>query len=149
MPSIEPKSALAAYVRWRLKKEEAEHGRGYQADLARRSRIWTAHIANLLNRDGQGVGMDVGTKLARVWGMTFAQLADAATEWARSQPPPETSSAFPNLEAALAFMASRGPLGDDAVQRARRIAAVAGDLSAPTWIALLHDVLAAERSEKS
>lgn len=144
-----PRSALAAYVRWRLKKEEEEHGRGYQAEVARKSGISTAHIANILNRPHQGVGMDAATALARYWGMSFAKLTDAATEWAKTALVSPTGPALPNLEDAVGLLRERGKVSDEAVETARRIGAQSFDFSLGVWIAILHDLTQVSPGEAS
>lgn len=141
MDRIEPRSALGAYVRWRLKKEEEDHGRGYQAEVARRTTLSTAHVANILNRPHQGVGIDAATALARFWGMSFSELTDTATEWARTAPEATPTAPLPNLDDAIAFLRSRGEVSDKAIEAARRVGAQGFDFSPGVWIAILHDLM--------
>lgn len=142
MHSNDARSVLAGYVRARLKKEEAEHGRGYQAEVARKTGLSTAHVANVMNRPHQGVGTDALIAFAGFWGMTLGQLEDAAREWAKDlPPPPEHEPLPPNLTEALEFMRSRRTLPEELVAKARRVAAAGGDFSVPVWIAMLHDLI--------
>jgi hypothetical protein len=137
----------------RLKKEERERGRGYQADVARQTGLSTAHIANVMNRPHQGVGIEAASALAKFWGMNLGQLSDVASDWAASMPAPASSRAKmpPNLRAALEFMRTRGAMPDDVIDRAARIADAGGDFSVQTWIVLLHDLIEThpERAPKS
>lgn len=138
------RSVRSAYIRMRLKKEEQEHGRGYQAEVARRTGLSTAHVANIMNRPHQGVGEEAVELLAKFWGMTSAQLTDMAREWAKDQPPPSSRSTptQANLIAALNFMRGQGEVPDDVVETAVRVGKVGGDFSVPAWIGVLHDLLA-------
>lgn len=142
---MEPKDArslLAAYVRARMKKEEKERGRGYQAELARRTGLSSAHVANVMNRPHQGLGIEALTDIAGFWGLTLGQLEEAAKEWVKENPMPSARAPTQaNLLAALDFMRGRGPVPDDVVDLAARVAEVGGDFSVQVWIALVHDLL--------
>jgi transcriptional regulator with XRE-family HTH domain len=142
---VDPRDArtvLANYVRTRLKKEEQERGRGYQADVARRTGLSTAHVANIMNRPHQGLGIEAMTALAGYWGITLGQLEEAAKEWAKNEPAPSSRALTqPNLVAALDFVRTREPVPDDVVETAVRVGVAGGDFSPQVWIALLHDLL--------
>lgn len=135
---IDPRIAMTAYVRARLLREAEEHGRGYQAVVARTTKVSTSHIANILTRD-LGVGVEVADKLARYWGMTLAELTAAADTWARQHATTTAPVRPPNLTEALAFLRSRGTVPDDVEETAAKIAQH-GDLSVGAWIAVLHDL---------
>ena len=136
MPADDDRAALNRYVRERLQREAREHGRGYQADMSRRTGLSQAHIANIMNRDYQGVGLEATGAFGRAWGMTSSELIETA----RSGAAPTKREDPPNLEAALAFLRSRGHLDDLVIDAARRIAAASRDFSVATWIVILSDL---------
>lgn len=103
---------LARYARGRLLRERQAYGRGYQADMARRSGLSQPHLANLMNRDHMGLGLDAAAALGRAWGMTVAEMLQAA----RGEEPP-VAAALPNLETALTI--ARPPFSAQAVAIAR------------------------------
>lgn len=140
---IDPQQALVDYVRARLQREEAEHelkhGRGYQAKVARESKVSSAHIANIITKDGQGVGMDTAKKLATFWGTTIDKLMAMAIEWAKSEPPRTPKVPLrPNLETAIEVMRRKGPVSDDVVEEARRTGT--RDFSVGAWMILLGEM---------
>lgn len=136
------RSALSSYIRARLLREEREYGHGFRSEVARRSGLSTAHISNLINREDQKIGIDAAEALAGFWKMSFAQLSDEAEQWVKDNPVPDAPH-FPNLEAAVDFMRSRGLLADELVDVARRVAQQGRDFSVPVWIAVLHDLVEA------
>lgn len=138
---IDPRIAMTSYVRARLLREAEEHGRGYQAHVARSAKISPPHIANILGREDLGVGTDVADKLARFWNMTLAELTAEADTWARQHLPQATPSVHPpNLAEALAFLRGRGTVSTEVEEVAAQIAKAGGDLSVGAWIAVLHDL---------
>lgn len=147
---IDPQEALARYIRDRLQQEEnayeLKYGRGYQAKVARETKISTAHIANIITRGDQKVGIPTANKLATFWGTTLAKLMATAVEWARSTPPqPMLASPTrrrPNLEAAIDMMQRQGPLSDDVMAEARRMGT--RDFSVGAWMILLGEMNLAE-----
>lgn len=67
------------YCHDRLTSEIEGLPRGAQSDLARRLKISTAHVSNVLSKDRfRGIGTEVRRKLAKHWGMTLAELEEAA-----------------------------------------------------------------------
>jgi plasmid maintenance system antidote protein VapI len=137
MVRTDQKGALAAYVRTRLRREEAESPRGYQTRIATEAGLSTAHVANLINRPDQGIGMEAAAKLAAVWGMTPGELLDAATAAAQKEAA-IAASATPNLDAAVEFLRHRGEVTSDAVDKARAMAAASSrDFSLGTWVTIL------------
>ncbi len=74
---------LKAHAREKLKVEVASKPRGYQAQLAKRLRVSSAHVANMVNK-ASGPGEQVLPKLLQHWGMSRLQLeieAGVAREW--------------------------------------------------------------------
>lgn len=138
---MDTRTAIAGYVRERLRTEERAHGRGYQAHVARRSKLSTAHVANVMSQDHRGIGIDAAAKLAVFWNLSLEQLTAAALEWAAHRPPSSGTRPTPNLEAALAFMRGRGEMSEEVEAKARRIAeGVHVDLKDSTWISVLRDL---------
>lgn len=136
---IEPRAAMSAYVRERLRKEVAAHPRGHQAHIARAAGISRAHVTNILTRPEIGVGTDVADKLARYWGLSLVELTTEAHAWAtKHQASPPTHP--PNLAEALAFIRGRGGLSADVERIAADVAKLTGDVSVGAWLTLLRDV---------
>jgi hypothetical protein len=101
--------------------------------MARRSGLSQPHLANLMNRDHMGLGLDAAAALGRAWGMTVAEMLQAA----RGEEPP-VAAALPNLETALTI--ARPPFSAQAVAIARRIGSTSRDFSVALWTILLGEV---------
>lgn len=135
-----PQSDLARYVRARLKEEAGGRDRaGYQAEVVRRTGLKSSTVANIFNAK-QGVGMDSGAKIAKAWGLSYAQLVEAAEEWANSAPPASGPPRVrrPNLEKAIE---SVGALPDEVLEEAWALAAhTRRDYSKVAWMVLLEEI---------
>lgn len=124
------------------------HGRGYQAKVARESKVSSAHIANIITKEEQTVGMRTANKLAGFWGMTLDRLMATAVEWARSAPAPPTNPLArrrPNLELAIETLRRDGVLAEKHIEEARRTGN--RDFSIGAWMVLLGEMIQAERNE--
>ncbi len=136
---IEPRIAMAGYVRARLQREAEAYGRGYQAHVARTAKVSAPHLANVIGRADLGVGMEVADKLAHFWGLTLSELTAEAATWAQQNLGAPPTVYPPNLTEALDFLRARGAVPADVEETAAKIAKF-GDLSVGAWIAVVHDL---------
>ena len=143
-----PQSSLARYVRARMRREETEHGGAYQAEMVRRSGLKSSTIANIVNAK-QGVGPEAGTKLARAWGATYAQLVTEADEWAKQAPaatPPMGMVLRPNLERAI----EASGVAEDVAEEARDLSRhTRMDYRVVVWMMLLEEIAASRAAGPS
>jgi hypothetical protein len=139
---IDSKTALSAYVRARLLREEREGGRGYRTLVAAKTGISAAHISNIMNREYMGVGFDAADGFAKLWGMSGSgELVATAKEWAKTElAATPTSPKLPNLDAAIDFVRKHGPLPDEVVEQARQIGQGGRDFTPATWIIILGEL---------
>ena len=156
---IDSKSALTAYVKDRLAREERAAGRGYRKRVSDLAGLSHAHVSNLMNRSEIGVGMNAVDGFVRLRGLRDAsELVALATEWAREQGPVLATASTepprqkaPHLEDAIHIDVERhGPLPQEALDELHAIARIGRDFPVSTWrqlIADLRDLL--EREQKA
>lgn len=151
---VDQRQALTSYCRARMRREEAAHGRGYQAELARKSGLTTATIANIVN-ERNGVGMDAAESLAKAWGLTYEQLLVESKEWARSAPEDQRTSkatartARANLETAIELASRAGALPVEVLAEARELGSSARrDYSVAAWMHFVDEILRAHAAQQ-
>ncbi len=132
MDREEQRRALEAYVRERLQREEHAHGRGYRADMARRSGLSKPHVTHVMM--GGVLGYDAAMAFAMAWGMSPVELLTEAAV--------KTAKPLPNLETAITVATARDALPDEVVAKARRIGQGARDFSVQAWLILLEELAA-------
>jgi len=154
---IDSKSALTAYVKDRLAREERAAGRGYRKRVSDLTGLSHAHVSNLMNRSEIGVGMNAVDGFVRLRGLRDAsELVALATEWAREQGPVLATASTepprqkaPHLEDAIHIDVERhGPLPQEALDELHAIARIGRDFPVSTWrqlIADLRDLLGREQ----
>jgi len=103
----ETRHAIGRYVRRRLAEECRT--RGTAAKIARETGFTTAHLTNV-QKSERGVGDDFAHAMAGYWGMTFAQLEEAALkDKASSRAEPDNArDALPKRTAAAALAREDG-----------------------------------------
>ncbi len=148
---VDQRHALTSYCRARMRREEAARGRGYQAELSRKSGLTTATIANIMN-ERNGVGMDAAEALAKAWGLAYEQLLQESREWARSAPEEKgTSKAAPrpNLETAIELASRSGALPVEVLTEARELGSSARrDYSVAAWMHFVDEILRAHAAQE-
>lgn len=82
----EAQREIGEYVRTRL-IGECRGTRGAAAAIARATGFTRSHIAQV-QRPHAGIGENFARAMATYWRLTYAQLENAASEWAKDHPPP-------------------------------------------------------------
>lgn len=145
------RDAVLRYIRHRLRTEEKEYGRGFQAEVARKTKLSTAGVANILTKDDRGMDPETVDRIAVLWGMSTIELWTTATEWAKTAPAPPprpTHPARPNLDRAIAFLRLEAEIHDDVIAEVRRLSAASRDFSAAAWTIILQEIAKAHAAEQ-
>lgn len=143
--------AVAAYIKDRMARE-CDDERGRAAAIAEETGFTTAHIANI--RSGKGrAGQGFAVALAKVWGMTFEELEQAAGEWAAARVGDrwvEYDPRYPNLAEAVAILRREGRIDptflDEAIRTQLRSPT---DLPTSMWMRFLELEANAARRERA